>query len=113
MVSKTPRPTIAELEGRKDKFQKNFNVKLSQINQSTDLNEMCNVITDGLITSTKKVCVRRRIPNSKLSPPTLALMERRRNTNRESQEYNELNKIIEEAIRRDCRHTNGGEGNRR
>ncbi|KAL3277453.1 hypothetical protein HHI36_012801, partial [Cryptolaemus montrouzieri] len=77
-----------ELEGRKDEFQKNLSVKLSQINQSTDLNEMCNSITDGLITSTKKVCGRRRIQNSKLSP----------------QEYEELNKIIKEAIRRDGRN---------
>ncbi|KAL3280669.1 hypothetical protein HHI36_003906 [Cryptolaemus montrouzieri] len=61
---------------------------------------MCNIITDGLITSTRKVSGRRRIQNSKLSLPTLALIERRRNTNRESQEYKELNKIIKEAIRR-------------
>ncbi|KAL3280165.1 hypothetical protein HHI36_017665 [Cryptolaemus montrouzieri] len=100
MVSKTPRPTTAELEGRKDEFQKNLSMKLSQINQSTYLNEMCNIITDGLITSTRKLRGRRRIQNSKLSPPTLAFMERRRNTNREYQEYEELNKIIKKAKRR-------------
>ncbi|KAL3267626.1 hypothetical protein HHI36_024213 [Cryptolaemus montrouzieri] len=65
---------------------------------------MCNIITDELVTSTKKVCGRRRIQNSKLSPPTLALIERRRNTNRESQEYEELNKILRKAIRRDGRN---------
>ncbi|KAL3268634.1 hypothetical protein HHI36_007738 [Cryptolaemus montrouzieri] len=77
---------------------------LSQINQSTDLNEMCNIITDGLNTSTKKVCGRRRIQNSKLSPSTIALIERRRNTNRESQEYEELNKIIKKVMRKDDRN---------
>ncbi|KAL3284950.1 hypothetical protein HHI36_019079 [Cryptolaemus montrouzieri] len=65
---------------------------------------MCNITTDGLITSTKEVCGRRRIQNSKLSPPTLSLIERRRNTNRESQEYEELNKIMKKAIRRDGRN---------
>ncbi|KAL3270097.1 hypothetical protein HHI36_009155 [Cryptolaemus montrouzieri] len=57
MVSKTPRPTTAELEGRKDEFKKNHSVKLTQINQFIDLNEMCNIITDALITSTKKYVV--------------------------------------------------------
>ncbi|KAL3275239.1 hypothetical protein HHI36_020008 [Cryptolaemus montrouzieri] len=65
---------------------------------------MCTFITDGLITSTGKVCCRRRIQNSKLSFPTLALIERRRNTNRESQEYEVLNKIIKKAISRDGRN---------
>ncbi|KAL3266627.1 hypothetical protein HHI36_010790 [Cryptolaemus montrouzieri] len=65
---------------------------------------MCNIITDGLITSTKKVCGRKRIQNSKLSPPTLALKEWRRNTNRESQEYEELNKIMKKVMRRDGRN---------
>ncbi|KAL3283775.1 hypothetical protein HHI36_017945 [Cryptolaemus montrouzieri] len=64
---------------------------------------MCNIITDGLITSTKKICGRRRIQNSKLSSPTLALIERR-NLNREYQEYEELIKIKKKAIHRDGRN---------
>ncbi|KAL3266052.1 hypothetical protein HHI36_010239 [Cryptolaemus montrouzieri] len=71
---------------------------------STDLIEVCNIIFDGLITSTNEVCGRRRIQNSKMSPTTLALIERRQNTNRESQEYEELNKIMKKAIRRDGRN---------
>ncbi|KAL3272002.1 hypothetical protein HHI36_022470 [Cryptolaemus montrouzieri] len=102
MAPKTNRPTTAELEGRKDEFQEYLSVKLSQINQSTDLDEMCNIITDRLITSSKQLCGRRRIQNSKLSSPTLAPIERKRNT--VSQEYEELNKITKKAIRRDGRN---------
>ncbi|KAL3284476.1 hypothetical protein HHI36_018637 [Cryptolaemus montrouzieri] len=76
-------------------------VQCEAVANKSVLNEMCNSLTDELITSTEKVCGRRRIQNSKQSPPTLALIEGRRNTNRRSHGYEELNKIVKKAIRRD------------
>ncbi|KAL3268497.1 hypothetical protein HHI36_007609 [Cryptolaemus montrouzieri] len=61
-------------------------------------------ILQELQTSNEKACGKRRIQSSKLSAPMLVFIERRRNTNRKSQEYEELNKIIKKAIRGDGRN---------
>lgn len=99
--------TIEEIEKKRNKYQEILNTKLTTASlRDMEIDTLSQKITESIRTATKQICMTTRQKMSKLKPDTMKLMEKRRNMNRESDEYNQLNKVISKEIRKDLRAHN-------
>lgn len=67
------------------------------------LDALISKITSSIQSTTKRVCEIGARRGSRITPDTARLMEEKRNVNRDSPRYKQLNKKVKETIRRDVK----------
>lgn len=109
MVQKGNYPTTETLTSRAEEYQTILNTKLHNLNclRKMELEELSATIASSIQVATKKVCSKHKTEKTpKLSLNTLKLMEQRKITSRDSNEYKELCKTINKESRKDLRSYN-------
>lgn len=108
LIKIQPFPTSETIQENLQKFQAGLNKKLSnkEALDSLNVNDLENKISTDIRTTTKKICTTVKKINSKIKKETRELMAKRRNLERGTLEYNEINKSIKKKTREDLRQYN-------